>query len=141
MWCGMALKSIFNTPGSVFSKLCDNSESNNTGLLAAWKSFLVVLTKDQPATLSPVQCRTVSSQIVGTVKRLVSSINQGGGDDDYEVRVLTGLAGTGFNEGQILLPFNSPIPVLDVFGKFCSLDLMATYLLSLLYVCIRVCKR
>ena len=118
MWCGVALESIFNTTtgaSSMFAKLCDNSESNHVALLAAWKSFLVVLTKDQPTTLSPVQCRTVSSKLVATVKRLVSSINQGG-DDDYEVRVLTSLAGTRFNGAQILLIFNSPIPVLFLYS-------------------------
>ena len=99
MWCDVVLDSAgeasmdaANGDASVFAKWRADSNSNNHHvLLAAWKSFLVVLTKDQPVTVSPVQCHAVSSKLIRTVKRLVSSTDLGDDGED-EARVLTSLA-------------------------------------------------
>ena len=99
MWCDVVLDSAgeasmdaANGDASVFAKWSADSNSNNHHvLLAAWKSFLVVLTKDQPVTVSPVQCHAVSSKLIRTVKRLVSSTDLGDDGED-EARVLTSLA-------------------------------------------------
>lgn len=95
MWCDVVLDSAGDTTvdaandASMFAKL--RSYNKHHVLFAAWKSFLVVLTKDQPVTMSPVQCHAVSSKLIYTVKRLVSSTDRGDDDDD-ESRVLTSLA-------------------------------------------------
>ena len=97
MWCDAVLENAggcdanANTANdaSAFAKL--RGDDSHHVLLAAWKSFLVLLTKDQPVPLSPVQCHAVSSKLVQTVKRLVSSTDRGDHEDD-EARVLTSLA-------------------------------------------------
>ena len=95
-WCDFVLDSagdaVIDTAdneASVFARL-PVDDLNHQVILAAWKNFLLVLTKDQPVTVSPVQCHTVSSKLIQTVKRLVSSTDRIDGND--EARVLTSLA-------------------------------------------------
>ena len=95
LWCNVVLDSAGEAATdsangtSTFGTLCGNDTSPHV-LLAAWKSFLVVLTKDQPVTVSPDQCHAVSSKLIRTIKRLVSPTDHG--DCDDEARVLTSLS-------------------------------------------------
>ena len=49
----------------------------NANLLGAWKAFLIILTRDQPVTLSPVQCRMLST---GLIKGLRKQLKKEGGE-------------------------------------------------------------
>ena len=45
-------------------------------LLGAWKTFLIVLAKDQPVNLSPKQCALLASKLLASIRNLIDGRNQ-----------------------------------------------------------------
>ncbi|CAB4058067.1 NUP188 [Lepeophtheirus salmonis] len=60
-------------------------EDNDAFLLGAWKTFLVILTKDQPISISPVQCHFVAKGLIEGVKMGLSTSPKG-------IRITTSLS-------------------------------------------------
>jgi hypothetical protein len=88
MWCRTVLDQVGSDSMVSFNTTAFSLDSSNDhiALLSAWKCFLVVLSKDQPVSLSPVQCHVVASKLISTIRRLISS------EGPDNTRVLTSLS-------------------------------------------------
>ena len=66
------LKSVENGSKTIVSKE-DLFTGDDISLLGSWKSFLIVLAKDQPVTLSPGQCHMIASNLISRLRELLKS--------------------------------------------------------------------
>ena len=71
----------------------DRSEKNDSvALLSSWKAFLIILSKDQPVPISPIQCQMIISSLIGSIKRHMSSEVEDFGTTEVVGRVITSLS-------------------------------------------------
>ena len=66
----------------------ENSPDLGTFLLASWKTLLIVLSKDQPISLSPGVCSKITDSLIKSIRAQLSSI------EDLNMRMVISLSET-----------------------------------------------
>ncbi len=78
---------------TVVNEDMQKEEKERVSLLGAWKTFVVVLSRDQPVTISPSQCHLVSVQLVKAIRSSLASLTSpDAAYNSKNLRVLTSLA-------------------------------------------------
>ena len=103
-WCTLVINRLFENDetesnvSSIDESTCISSKTSKEDdaifLLGSWKTFLVVLSKDQPIAVSPKQCNLIIDCLIKSIRHHIRSNIYGSASQPSYLRITTSLAET-----------------------------------------------
>ena len=87
-WCDLMVTNCNNSNLDVSIISADEDSEMGTFLLAAWKTLLIVMSKEQPIALNPVICHKVVNSLIAAMRTQFASI------DEVNMRIFISLSET-----------------------------------------------